>query len=250
MKLHEDRLKALHGYEEGRVDAVDPETAGRALAYKKDFLKRFIPIDQRQIETRLAGDRFYVTRKYDGEYAMIVCDRGTTVTINRSGRVRRGIPCIEEAGRLIAAAGITEGMFGAEIYAHADGRRSRLKDLLAALADKKRIGTLRLAVYDVVELDGRPLSGSYARVWDELHAVFGSGERVREVEMEVAGSARQVADIYEKWVVREGSEGLVVRSDLPFVSRSSRGIRSTPWWSDFRRASEPRRGRCARCCWR
>lgn len=217
MKLHEDRLKTLHGYEEGRVDAVDPETAGRALAYKKDFLKRFIPIDQRQIGTRLAGDRFYVTRKYDGEYAMIVCDRGTTVTINRSGRVRRGIPCIEEAGRLIAAAGITEGMFGAEIYAHVDGRRSRLKDLLAALADKKRIGTLRLAVYDAVELDGRPLSGNYVRVWDELHKIFGSGERVREVEMELAGSARQVADIYEKWVVREGSEGLVVRSDLPFV---------------------------------
>lgn len=115
MKLYEDRLKAMHGYEEGRVNAVDPETSGKALAYKKDFLKHFIPIDQRQIETRLAGDRFYVTRKYDGEYAMIVFDRGTTVTINRSGRVRRGIPCIEEAGRLIAAAGIREDVRSGDI---------------------------------------------------------------------------------------------------------------------------------------
>lgn len=217
MKLYEDRLKAMHGYEEGRVDAVDPETSGKALAYKKDFLKHFIPLDQRQIESRLAGDRFYVTRKYDGEYAMIVYDRGTTVTINRSGRVRCGIPCIGEAGRLIAAAGIREGMFGAEIYAEKDRRRGRLKDLLAALADKKRIGTLRLAVYDIVELDGKPWRGRFNETWEKLHEVFGHGELIREVDMEVAKNPQQVSRIYEKWVVGEKSEGVVVRGDLPFV---------------------------------
>lgn len=56
MKLYEDRLKAMHGYEEGKVDAIDPETSVKALAYKTDFLKHFIPIDQRQIESRLVGE--------------------------------------------------------------------------------------------------------------------------------------------------------------------------------------------------
>lgn len=217
MKLYEDRLKAMHGYEEGKVDAIDPETSGKALAYKKDFLKHFIPIDQRGIESRLAGDKFYVTRKYDGEYAMIVYDHGTTVTINRSGRVRRGIPCIEEAGRLIAAAGIEDGMFGAEIYVQQEGKRGRVNDLLSVLADKKRIGTLHLAVYDIVELDGRPWRRHFNETWDKLHAVFGSGELVREVDMQVAKNPQQVAQIYEKWVAEEHSEGLVVRSDMPFV---------------------------------
>lgn len=217
MKLYEGRLKAMHGYEEGKVDAIDPETSGKALAYKKDFLKHFIPIDQRQIESRLAGDKFYVTRKYDGEYAMIVHDHGTTVTINRSGRVRRGIPCIEEAGRLIAAAGIDEAMFGAEIYVRYKDKRGRVNDLLSVLSDKKRIGTLHLAVYDIVEIDGKSWRRHFNDTWDKLHEVFGSGELVREVDMQIAKNPQQVAQIYENWVAQEHSEGLVVRSDMPFV---------------------------------
>ena len=217
MKLYEDRLRAVHGYEEGRVDAVDPDTSGKALAYKKDFLKHFIPVDQRQIEKRLVGDRFYVTRKYDGEYAFIIHDGGQTVAVNRSGRVRRGIPCIEEAGRLIAAAGIDRGMFGAEIYVVKGQKRGRLNDLLAALADKKRIGTLHLAFYDIVEVNGRPWRTHFDETWKKLHEIFGSGELVREVDMQAVKSAAGVVGVYDKWVVREHSEGLVVRGDTPFV---------------------------------
>lgn len=217
MILYDERLKPLHGYEEGRADSIDPDSSAKALSYKKDFLKRFIPLDARQIENRLAGDRFYVTRKYDGEYAFIIHDHGQTVTVNRSGRVRRGIPCIEEAGRLLDAAGVAEGMFGAEIYAVRNGKRGRLKDLLSALADSKRTGTLHLAVFDLVELDARPWRGSYDRTWNELHALFCGGELVREVDMETVGSPAAVLAVYDKWVVREKSEGLVVRTDLPFV---------------------------------
>lgn len=217
MKLYEDRLKAMHGYEEGRVDSIDPDSSSKALAYKKDFLKHIVPLDARQAVRRLAGDRFYVTRKYDGEYAFIIHDRGQTVTVNRSGRVRRGIPCIEQAGRLLDAAGIREAMLGAEIYVEPLGRRGRVNDLLAALADKKRIGTLRLAVFDLVELDGKPWRGRYAQAWEKLHEVFGRGELVREVDMQVAKSPADVVDIYERWVTQEKSEGVVVRSDLPFV---------------------------------
>ncbi|WP_418992422.1 hypothetical protein [Alistipes sp.] len=218
MILYEDKLRPVHGYEEGKADSIDAESSAEALSYKRDFLKHFIPIDARQIASRLAGDRFYVTRKYDGEYAFIIHDGGVTVTVNRSGRVRRGIPSIEEAGRLLDAAGIRRAMLGAEIYVDkGGGRRGRLNDLLAALADKKRIGTLHLAVFDLVQLDGRPWRGGYGAAWEKLHAVFGSGERVREVEMQVAGSAAEVLAIYEKWVAREHAEGLVVRGDLPVV---------------------------------
>ncbi|WP_418983370.1 hypothetical protein [Alistipes sp.] len=217
MTVYDDKLRPLHGYEEGRAEAVDAQTSERALTYKNQFLKRFIPIDQRQIGRRLTGDRFYVTRKYDGEYAMIVHDGSQTVTINRSGRVRRGIPCIAEAGRLLEAAGVGEAMLGAEIYVDRGNRRGRVNDLLAALADPKRIGDLRLAVYDIVSWNGKPWRANYTETWKRLHEVLRAGERVRVVDMEVVTTAEQVAELYEKWVVRERSEGLVVRSDLPFV---------------------------------
>lgn len=217
MKLFDERFKSLHGYEEGTVDAIDDDSSSKALAYKKDFLKHFIPIGPDRIRSRLGADRYYVTRKYDGEYAMIVHDRGQTVTINRSGRVRRGIPCIEEAGRLLGAAGVAEAMIAAEIYVAGGQQRGRLNDLLSALADRNRIGELRLAAFDLLELDGRPWRGSYFRTWEKLHELFLEGEKVHEVEMRVATSAEQVAEIYEAWVVREKAEGLVVRSEMPFV---------------------------------
>lgn len=94
-----------------------------------------------------------------------------------------------------------------EIYAEKCGRRGRLKDLLAALADKKRIGTLRLPVYDIAELDGKPWRGRFDRTWEKLHEVFGRGELIREVDMEVAKNPQQVSRIYEKWVVGEKSGG-------------------------------------------
>ncbi len=118
MRLNENKFKKVHGYEEGKVDTLDPESADIALGYKKNVLKNFISISQHEILDRLRGNEYFVTRKYDGEYAIIFYDNGQCVTVNRSGRTRRGIPCIEEAAELIRSAGITQGIFPAEIYVH------------------------------------------------------------------------------------------------------------------------------------
>lgn len=217
MRLYDDKFRPIHGYEEGKADAIDVDSSARALAYKKDFLKRFIPIDQRQIERRLGGGRYYVTRKYDGEYAFLIHDAGRTVAVNRSGRVRYGIPCIEEAGRLIAAAAQGEVMMAAEMYVDTDRGRGRVDDLLSALADKRRIGRLRLAVFDLIEWDSKPWRAAYPQTWEKLHALFDRGELVHAVDMCTAASAAEVVELYERWVVKERSEGLVVRGDLPLV---------------------------------
>lgn len=217
MKIYDERMRALHGYEEGKIDAVDSASSALALSYKKDFLKHFIPITRQQIGRRLTGDRYYVTHKYDGEYAIIFHEGAQTVTINRSGRVRRGIPCIEEAGRLLLAAGIRQAVVPAEIYVEAGQGRGRLNALLASLADRRRIGSLRLAVFDLLETDDKPFKGNYGEVWKRLEAIFSGGQLVHPVEMEVATSAEGVEAIYDDWVEREGGEGLVVRGDGPFV---------------------------------
>ena len=181
MKIDDGRMRAMHGYEEGKIDAVDTASSSLALSYKKDFLKHFIPITRQQIGRRLTGNRYYVTRKYDGEYAIIFHDGGQTVTINRSGRVRRGIPCIEEAGRLLDAAGIRQAVVPAEIYVEAGQGRGRLNALLSALADRRRIGSLRLAVFDLLETDGKPVRGSYGEIWKRLEGIFSGGKLVHPV---------------------------------------------------------------------
>ncbi len=216
MKIDERKFKQVHGYQEGK-DVLDGSSLAKAADYKKTVLKSFTAIDQNQIKDRFRtpGD-FYVTRKYDGEYGIIFYEDGQTVTVNRSGRTRRGIPCIEEAGRLIAAAGIRQGIFPAEIYVEAE-YKTRVNDLISALAHEEKIGTLRLAVFDILEIDGRPFDRRYyTDVWSRLHGIFGGGTLCHEVDFRIARTSGDIEDLWVQWVDRENSEGLVVHT--PFVS--------------------------------
>ena len=218
MKINENKLTKKYGYEEGWSDAVDKETADKALAYKKDYLKQFIAINQTQIDKRLGGQKYWVTLKYDGEYADIFHDGKQTVTLNRSARVRRGLPCIIEAGELLDKAKIKEAVVAAEIYYYNDGKRAKLGQLLSAFADEKKTANLRLAIYDIQEIEGKPFrTTNYQEKYDQITAIFGKGKLCHPVDMKVANSAQEVKDIFQKWVLEENHEGLVVHSEMPFV---------------------------------
>lgn len=218
MKLNEDKLKQLNGYREGKIDAIDHETSAKALAYKKNFLKTFIAIYPQLIDKRLGDSRYYVTRKYDGEFATIVFEEGRAVTINRSGRVRLGLPCAEEAVRLLKKAGIKQAIIPAEIYVDDTDKRTRTHDLLHALSKKGDVGILHLAAFDILELNNKPYQPeNYIQTHKQLSEWFKKGRLIKAVEMEVTDSSAGVKDIYRRWVDDGTAEGLVVRSDLPFV---------------------------------
>lgn len=218
MKVNNDRMKARNGYEEGKADALDAASVAKALAYKKDFLKKFIAISPQQIDSRLGDSRYWVTRKYDGEFADIFYEQGQAVIVNRSGRTRRGIPCVDDAAATLARNGVGQAIIPAELYVYDEGRKTRVNDLINALANADKVGSLRLACYDILELDGeqyRP--DNYGDTLATLDRILAGGTLAHPVDWMEAGSNGQVKEIYDDWVVREGSEGLVVRSEMPFV---------------------------------
>lgn len=218
MKLYRNRFRQKNGYYEGKIDAIDSETSSKALTYKKNFLKQFIAIYPQMIDKRLGDSRYYVTRKYDGEFATIVYENGEAVTINRSGRVRIGLPCVEEVVRLLKKAGVKQTIVPAEIYVDDTDKRTRTHDLLHALSKKGDVSILHLAAFDILELNDRPYKPeNYIQTHKQLSEWFAGGERVKAVEMEVTDSSAGVKEIYHKWVDEGTAEGLVVRSDLPFV---------------------------------
>ncbi len=218
MRLYEDKFRQMKGYREGKIDAIDTETSSKALAYKKNFLKEFIAIYPQLIDKRLGDSRYYVTRKYDGEFATIIYEEGRVATINRSGKVRIGLPCAEEAAKMLKKAGVTQAIIPAEVYVEDRDKRTRTHDLLHALSKKGDVGILRLVAFDILELEGRPYKPeNYIQTHQQLTAWFAGGKLVKVVEMKVAVSNAEVKDIYRKWVDEGTAEGLVVRSDLPFV---------------------------------
>ncbi len=69
--------------------------------------------------------------------------------------MRYGIPCIEEAQELLIKAGVKQAIIPAEIYVYDEKKRTRTNDLLKVLARESKIGTLRLAAFEFLELDGK-----------------------------------------------------------------------------------------------
>lgn len=218
MKIYKDKLKQMNGYREGKIDTIDVETSSKALSYKKNFLRQFIAIYPQIIDQRLGDSRYYVTRKYDGEFATIVYEDGMTITINRSGRIRLDLPCAEEAGKILKAAGVKSAIIPAEIYVDDIDKRTRTIDLLHALSKDGDISDLRLAAFDILELNDEAYKPeNYIETHKQLSEWFNKGKLVKPVEMDVANSTEEVKNLYRKWVDDGTAEGVVVRSDLPFV---------------------------------
>jgi hypothetical protein len=218
MTVDKSRLDNSKGYWEGDSGAVDKETTDLAASYKKDVCKNYISINPAQIDERLGGTSYYVTRKYDGELAVLFWNGTECFALNSGGKVRMGLPCMEEAAELFRAAGLTQAVIPAELYVDEEKERSRVFEVLAALADKSLHGRLRLAPFDIVSLDGKPFRAAfYGEVHKKLAETCGTGAMVQPVRCETVDSKNQVKALFAKWVDEEGGEGLVVRSELPMI---------------------------------
>ena len=218
MKIDKNKMEQVHGYYEGNAAAVDPDSAQKAILYKKEVTKNYINLNSEQIDLRLGGTEFYVTRKYDGEMNVLFYDGDNAAIINRSGKVRTGLPCVEDARNALKAAGITQAIIPGELFVDQSKGRTRVFDVLAALADQAGKDTLRLAFFDLLELSGQPFkANSYNETFSKINELFGSAKLCRVVECKPCKSKAEVKDIYAKWVEEEGAEGLVVRTELPLV---------------------------------
>ena len=219
MKLDKTRLGNSRGYLEGGPDAVDEETSALAANYKKEVCKNYISISPEQIDTRLGGSDFYVTRKYDGEFSVLFWTGTELFTLNTGLKVRMGIPCMEEAARLLQKAGIKEAVIPAELHATEDGGRRRVFDVLEALADRSRLDKLRLAPFDIISLDGAPFkASSYGDIHRKLSELFPeAGGLCVPVRCDTADSRAGVKELFRAWVEEEGAEGLVIHSESPRI---------------------------------
>jgi hypothetical protein len=218
MTVDKNKLDNGRGYWEGASDAVDKETADLAAAYKRDVCKNYISLNPGQIDERLGGSAYYVTRKYDGELAVLFWNGSECFALNSGGKVRMGLPCMEEAAKCFKAAGLGAAVIPAELYVDEEKERCRVFEVLAALADKSLHSKLHLAPFDIVSIDGKPFkAASYGDIHKKLAAICADNPMVQPVRCETADSKGQVKDLFAKWVDEEGSEGLVVRCELPMI---------------------------------
>ena len=182
-----------------------------AREYKKNISKNFISLCPEKIEEYLNGDHYHVTRKYDGELAVLFFDGTRAYAFNSGGKEFPPLACVDAAAACLKRAGKKNAVLGAELYADESKGRTRVSNTLAALADANKRTTLRLAFFDILSLDNNEDS---VRGFGEMHAalsgIFTDDHYCTPVQYRFAKTRAEVQALYDEWVQNEGSEGLVV----------------------------------------
>lgn len=204
-------------YFTGPANALsDPMLHAKTLEFKRRLSGQMRPISGDDIFRIPKTSNYHGSRKYDGEFALLAFDGKDLISVNPGGTVRGGLPCFEEAAELLAKAKVKSCLLGAEIYSNEEAEtRHRIYQVVTILrnpSSESQLKKLSLAVFDILELDGKPVT-STAEVYALLDKWFAKGKLAHAAEHKVLKDLDAVLELFTDWVVGEGSEGLVIRHD-------------------------------------
>jgi hypothetical protein len=212
------RLQILLGsYGVGKSQCMaDPFVALKAQEYRRNLSARMMALDKQSAKEKLPACDWYVTRKIDGEFTLLLIDGKQCCSVNPGGVVRTGLPCMAEAAELLGNSKYKQALIAAEFYYARTDRRPRVHDVSRVARQPNSpadLEKLQLAVFDILELDGKAAPQGAAAIFKNIDAIFKSGKKIHPVALVRAKTTDDVMTTFEKWVEGENAEGLVIRSD-------------------------------------
>ena len=201
----------------GKVaDLADPTLHGKAQDYKRRVSGTTRAVSSEDAFRIPKARGYFVSKKYDGEFALLFFDGKTLLSVNPGGTVRLGLPCLEEAETLLKKAKVKDCIFAGEYYVKEGKTKGhpvqQVVGILRKPDSKKETERVGLAVFDVIQLDDKPVT-EVAKVFQLLEKWFGKGKRVHPVEHDKVDTIDKILEAFTEWVVGEGAEGVVVRHD-------------------------------------
>lgn len=180
----------------------------------KKTLRKMIPLSGDAISSKCEDGISYVTKKMNGELAVVIYEDGICVVVNANDMAKAKLPTLEEAAEKLKKANITKAIFIAELYAIVDGvdKVSYVSNALSNDTSK-----LNLAFFDILEIDGNRPNGDYGVIHAELNRVFGTSGTSHSVWMKKVSGKQEISDIFKTLCLDANAEGLVVRSASSIV---------------------------------
>ncbi|MBS0202982.1 MAG: ATP-dependent DNA ligase [Planctomycetes bacterium] len=217
--LDKSRVEILLGqYGTAPATALaDSSLLPKVQEYRRLASGRMQPLDREGMTHKIPVGEYYVSRKVDGEFTVLILREGLAFSLNPGGTVRVGLPWLDEAARLLSKAGVKDAMIAGELYVARDDKgRPRVHDVCTvarnpqSAADLKK---LRFAAFDVMARDGAVIAQPFAETWKLIQKWFGAGELAHAVESRTVKTIDEIQKLFETWVEQEGAEGIVARSD-------------------------------------
>lgn len=203
---------------------ADPFVLVKAQGYRRNLGARMVALDKTMMHDRLPAAEAFVSRKVDGECTFLLIDQGQACTVNPGGVVRTGLGFMQDAVELLSKTKHKQMLVAGELYvdktAHAkagkSGGRERVHDVSRVARqpqNQSEVDSLRFAVFDILEVDGKPTLPAYAAVYKQIETTFKGRKRIHPVETLRTKTLEEATKAYEQWVEGDGAEGIVVRSD-------------------------------------
>jgi ATP-dependent DNA ligase len=149
-----------------------------------------------------------VTPKLDGEFQVLLYRSGEAAMVNRWGRTR-DVPALRDLEGSLGKRGIVDAMMLAELHAMENGRPMRLPDLLhRRVADPE---SLKLAIFDLVKVDGKDPPGDYVWKMEEIGAWMNGSKRIYPIPYKVCATRIEILTLYNQYIAT-GYEGIVARA--------------------------------------
>lgn len=198
------------------IHLADPSLHAKAIDYKRTLSAKMRAVSAQDVAKISAARGYTATRKYDGEMSLIFFNGEKLISVNPGGTVRMGLPCFEECEKLLKAAKVTSCILGGEIYLQAENYKGlRIHQVVSVLRNPKSVEDMKklgLAVFDIVEVDGKP-PGDLKKTFALLDKWFGKGKLVTAVEHVPVKKTDDILELLADWVIDKGSEGIVLQHD-------------------------------------
>ncbi len=198
-----------------------------ASQYESQVSRKMVSLIQDQLTKRFStAEQVLQTTKVDGEGVFIYFDRTKNLNSDPtcfcfnapSGRVRIHFPALDALEQALIQSSIQKGLFRAELYLQEQirDRRATIGDVLriSFSEDAEAIAKLRLAMLDIIMLDGKDLRANqsqFEQTWNLLGEIFGDDQTAlfHRPQGAIVPENQLLRIFAEK--IAAGEEGMVVR---------------------------------------
>jgi len=217
LSFDKKKFSCKFGYCTGSaIDLADPSLHVKSQDYKRRLGAGMKTTSAEDVLRLPKAKGYVVSRKYDGENAMLFFDGEKIISVNPGGTARVGLPAFDEAADLLKKAKVKSAILGGEIYVREGATKAhpvqQVVRVLRSPPSKDALDKLGVAIFDIVDFDGKAVEET-AKVYELLTKWFGKGKTANVVEHEKADKVETIMERFTDWVIGEGSEGVVVRHD-------------------------------------